>query len=251
MIQVILFDFGSTLIYAKEAWEEFFQRADHAMQDVLHNEGFDLVNNGLCSGYHTFIDCYYALDNPQNTTEWTAFSLLSELLAEKGYQDIPSPILRKALNALYAVTNQNWYPEDDALTTLESLKDAGYRLGMISNTSDDLHVQDLIDQHKFRTYFEFIITSAGFGIRKPDKRIFQAALDHFQVTPQAAVMVGDTLGTDVVGANEMGIFSIWITRHATHNNSEIIPRVSVNKLEEIPALLKLIEQENGEMSSRL
>jgi Tfp pilus assembly protein PilN len=44
----------------------------------------------------------------------------------------------------------------------------------------------------------------------------------------------------ILGANTMGIYSIWITRRATASNPAIIPQATVSTLQEIPALLRTI-----------
>ena len=240
MIQIVLFDLGSTLIYAKTAWANYFRQGDEALVQVLQRAGISLSGETFCDEFGTFIDQYYARFTPQDTIERTALSALEEILAEKGYTNVPAPVLHAGLNALYSVTNQNWCAEEDAIPSLEMLKHRGYRLGMISNTSDDAHVQILIDENGFRPYFEFVVTSAGFGIRKPDRRIFQVALDHFHAKPETAAMVGDTLEADILGANDVGIYSIWITRRAAGSDPTIIPQATVSTLQEIPDLLKTI-----------
>jgi len=154
--------------------------------------------------------------------------------------------VRAALDAMYAITQQNWYLEADALPTLKTLVGQGYRLGMVSNTSDDKNVQQLVDRWWLRPFFETIVTSAGCGIRKPDERIFQLALDHFRVPPQQTVMVGDTPEADILGANQLGIYSIWITRRAqTLQEGELAiqPQAVVSTLNQIPALLSEIEKD--------
>jgi FMN phosphatase YigB (HAD superfamily) len=99
-----------------------------------------------------------------------------------------------------------------------------------------------------RPFFEFILTSAALGIRKPDIRIFQTALDRFRVQPEAAVMVGDTLDADVLGANQSGIYSIWITRRAqVPEEGELViqPQAVVTTLYQIPDLLAEIENDRA------
>jgi HAD superfamily hydrolase (TIGR01662 family) len=238
MLQAIFFDLGSTLIYAKDPWAEFFRLGDAALLQVLRQAGIPLAGETFHAENATFIDRYYSQYAPADTTERTAFSVLREILAEKGHRNVPDPVLSAALDALYSVTNRNWYAEEDALPTLAALRDAGYRLGIISNTSDDAHVQDLVDRDGFRPYLEFVLTSAGLGIRKPDRRIFQTALDRLQVAPEAAAMVGDMPEADVLGANGMGMYSIWITRRAASGpDPAIVPQATVAALHEIPPLL--------------
>jgi HAD superfamily hydrolase (TIGR01662 family) len=176
---------------------------------------------------------------------------LQELLQQKGLPDIPAAVVRTALDAMYSITQQNWYLETDTLPTLKTLQGLGYRLGMISNTSDDKNVQQLVDRWELRPFFETIITSAGCGIRKPDERIFQLALDHFGVPAEQIAMVGDSLEADIQGANLVGMYSIWITRRVDlpeEGELTIQPQAALPKLDLIPALLADIANETLDRS---
>jgi putative hydrolase of the HAD superfamily len=117
---------------------------------------------------------------------------------------------------------------------------------MISNTSDDKNVQQLVDRWELRSFFETIVTSAGCGFRKPDERIFRIAMDHFGVSPEQVAMVGDSLEADILGANQMGIYSIWITRRIDlpgEGKLSIQPQAVIPTLELLPGLLADIENE--------
>ena len=60
-------------------------------------------------------------------------------------------------------------------------------------------------------------------------------------------MVGDLLETDILGANQMGIFSIWITRRASlpaEGELLIQPQAVVSALDQIPPLLLEVEGES-------
>ena len=241
-ITTIFFDLGSTLIHSLEAWPPIYRRADRALGEALNRAGIMLDPALFSDEFTSFIGAYYT-GRDQSTTERTAFAALKDMLDGKGFSGIPDSSLRSALEAMYAITQTNWKAEEDAIPTLEALKSRGYRLGMISNTSDDQNVQQLVDRHGFRPYFEYIVTSAALGIRKPDTRIFQVALDHFGVRPESVAMVGDTLTADIEGANYLGIYSIWITRRAEAPDPEFyqelpLPRAIVGALSEIPPLLE-------------
>jgi HAD superfamily hydrolase (TIGR01662 family) len=241
--KVILFDAGSTLIYCKDPWPPIYEKADQALVRVLQQAGVPVEIKTFSSEFETFLNTYYA-GRGTSTIERTTFSVLGELLEQKGFHDIQPAVLRAALDAMYAVTQQNWYLEEDAIPTLRTLREQGYRLGMISNTSDDKNVQQLVDRWELRSFFETIITSAGCGIRKPDRRIFQLALDHFRVPPEHAAMVGDLLEADILGANQAGIYSIWITRRvepADEGELTIQPQAVISTLAQLPELLAGIE----------
>jgi HAD superfamily hydrolase (TIGR01662 family) len=244
-LEVIFFDLGSTLIYSKDPWPPIYKQADQALVDVLQRAGIPLEVNTFSSKFGTFLDSYYAWRGA-GTDEKTTFSLLGELLEQNGFKDTPPALVRAALDANYAVTQRNWYLEADAIQTLVILREKGYRLGMISNTSDDWNVQQLVDRYELRPYFDSILTSAGCGIRKPDKRIFQLALDNFGVAPEQAAMVGDSLEADILGANQMGMYSIWITRRAEvpdEGELSIQPQAVIMALDQIPSLLAEVEKD--------
>jgi len=243
--KVILFDFGSTLIYLKDPWPPIYEQADRALVQVLQQAGIQLDIKAFSSEFETFLDSYYA-ERGTSLIERTTFSALHELLQQKGFQDIPDSVVRLALDAMYSITQQNWYLETDTISTLTTLQERGYRLGIISNTSDDKNVQQLLDRWELRPFFETIITSAICGIRKPDRRIFQLALEHFGVPAGQVAMVGDSLEADILGANQLGIYSIWITRRVDlpeEGELAIQPQAVLPTLDLIPALLTDIETE--------
>ncbi len=243
MIKVVFFDLGSTLVYSKDPWPPIYERADRALAESLFSFGIQIDPVEFHNEFGGFLGAYYETTAPENL-EKTTFSLLRETLAQKGFQNTPEPVLRTALAAMYAVTQQNWYLEEDAISTLEALIKRGYQLGLISNTSDENNVQGIVDHWGLRPFFETIVTSAALGIRKPDARIFQTALDHFHCQPEAAAMVGDLLKADVLGANQTGIYSIWITRRVQlpdDGELQIQPQAVVAALHQIPDLLDEIE----------
>ncbi len=244
-IKVIFFDLGSTLIYSKDPWPPIYEKADRALVKVLHQAGIPLEINPFCCEFGTFLDSYYA-ERGTGTIEKTTFSLLAEILQQKGFKHINASTIRSALDAMYSVTQQNWYLESDAIPTLKTLREAGYSLGLISNTSDDNNVQQLVDRCELRPYFDIILTSAGCGIRKPDERIFQLALDFFGLPPEQTAMVGDTLEADILGANQLGMYSIWITRRAEvpeEGELKIQPQAIITALGQVQDLLTELKED--------
>jgi HAD superfamily hydrolase (TIGR01549 family) len=244
-IRAIFFDLGSTLIYSKDPWPPIYEKADRALVEVLHQVGIPLDINPFFCEFGTFLDSYYA-ERGEGSIEKTTFSLLTEILKQKGLHHIHASTIRSALDAMYSITQQNWHLEPDAIPTLKTLRAAGYRLGMISNTSDDKNVQQLVDRCELRPYFDVILTSAGCGIRKPDERIFHLALDFFGLPADQTAMVGDMLEADILGANQLGIYSIWITRRAqipAEGELKIQPQAVITALDQVPALLADLEKD--------
>lgn len=104
---------------------------------------------------------------------------------------------------------------DDTLSTLATLKERGYLLGVVSNRhyggvpfQEDLLTMGLLN------YFDLqhMAISADLGIRKPNPDIFLHTLNSLNVSPEEAVMVGDSLRGDITGAKRLDILAIWMPK---------------------------------------
>ena len=68
--------------------------------------------------------------------------------------------------------------------------------------------------------FEFVIASCEYGIRKPDKRIFDLALKKAGLTASEVWYCGDTFDLDIVGAYHAGIYPIYYHGMSSEKLSE-------------------------------
>jgi len=210
----ILFDLGGTLIYFDSEWPAVLPQLDQALLGALEAGGLALRETDFLERFEADMRSYYDQRDTE-FIEYTTGYVVRTTLEKLGFEQVPEALIRQAVEAMYAVSQAHWQPERDAIPTLEALRRRGYRLGMISNAADDQDVQTLVDNAGVREYFEVILTSAAEGIRKPNPRIFQTALEALDgVQPERAAMVGDTLGADILGARNAGVFSVWITRRA-------------------------------------
>lgn len=243
LIQAILFDLGDTLIYSPDPWPPVFQQAGQALVEALRERGV-MVNPGTFPDrFRKQLEEYYA-DRDRHLSEKSTMSVLEKLLKEKGFPHIPEPVRRAALDSYYAVTQQNWLLEPDASATLSALQSAGFRLGLVSNAGDNRDVFQLVEKFVIEEYFDFVLTSAACSYRKPHPRIFEVALAHWGLVPDQAAMVGDRLDADVGGSKLLGMYAIWVKRHAKgHAINSILPDAEVQTLGEIPALLSTITRQ--------
>jgi putative hydrolase of the HAD superfamily len=240
-INTVLFDLGGTLMYFDGDWPEVFLQADTALMDRLEEAGLQLNRQAFRDDFRARLNAYYA-ERESEFIEYTTAFVLKEALASWGYLGVPDAMVRPALDAMYRVSQIHWQPEPDALPALQALRERGVRLGLISNAGDDADVQTLVDKGTLRPLFDVILTSASLGIRKPNPRIFDIALKRLGTEPSLAVMIGDTLGADILGAKNAGIRNIWIRRRAdtpanrAHMDT-IIPDRTVETLAEVPHLI--------------
>lgn len=170
-IKWLFFDVGSTLIDEHLAYE-------HRMREMA-----DLANTTYSSVYETAMTFY-----KQN---------------KKGDLETAK---------LLGVELPKWHKEDeilysDAAKCLEILS-GRYKIGIIANQS--LGTKERLEQHGILQYIDLVIASAEEGVAKPDKRIFEIALNRSNCKPDEAVMVGDRIDNDIVPAKRMGMHTVWI-----------------------------------------
>ena len=108
-----------------------------------------------------------------------------------------------------------WHSEDevpfeDALDTLEKLKERGYKLGIIANQS--VGATQRLENWGLLKYFDVMALSSELGVSKPNRLIFEKAVELAGCQFQNAVMVGDRLGNDIRAAKSLGMKTVWIRK---------------------------------------
>jgi putative hydrolase of the HAD superfamily len=98
--------------------------------------------------------------------------------------------------------------EPGTLRMLDGLRDAGLRLGVVSNA--DGRVADYLEAAGLGDCFDLILDSTIEGIEKPDPRIFERACERLGVAPAETIYVGDTYEVDILGARAAGIRGILL-----------------------------------------
>jgi len=230
-------------MYGRRDWTPIMAKADDALTEHLIAQGMDINPNTFPVEFRRKLDEYFK-QREKDLLETTYSFVLRELLQNKGYDDVSSETIRNALNALFSVTQSNWTLEEDAIPTLQKLRGNGYNLGIISNAGDDTDVQQLAQGFGITQYFDFILTSAACSYRKPHSRIFELALSHWYCPPGEAVMIGDNLDADIRGAQNAGIYGVWINRRASpdmEKQEQVQPDASLSSLSEVPAILDRLQ----------
>ena len=125
---------------------------------------------------------------------------------------------------------QRWFrvfPETHSV--LASLKERGYKLGLISNNLDGM-IQSQMKTLGISGYFDAVTFSQEAGVEKPDPAIFKLALKRTGSVPEECVHVGDNYDQDVIGARSVGIAPILIDRKRTSSSSECLRIASLSEL---------------------
>jgi len=130
------------------------------------------------------------------------------------------PARRRELHVVY----------DDVRPTLEYFG-RSHRLGLLTNGAPDLQ-REKIEGAGIARYFDDIVISGDVGVGKPNRRIYEIMLSRLKARPDQAVMIGNSLSSDVAGPQGVGIKSIWLNRAGDALRDGVVPDLEVSNLNE-------------------
>ena len=99
--------------------------------------------------------------------------------------------------------------DPQVIETLSSLRQAGYRIGLISNCSHDEIAA--WDASELSALVDAPVFSCVEGLIKPEPAIYQLACDRLEVDTGAAVFAGDGGSDELRGADAAGLKPVWAT----------------------------------------
>jgi len=257
MIKAIFFDLDDTLLWDQRSVEKAFEATCQvaaekyevdpaALEEAVRNEARELY-----STYETFEFTQMIGINPFEGL-WGNF-LDDDVNFRKMKEIVPGyrkDAWTKGLKALgiddpqFGEELAERFPSErrkhpfvyeESFQVLDQLKD-NYQLLLLTNGSPDLQNTKLDITPELVPYFDHIVISGAFGRGKPDPSIFQHALDKMGLGKDEAIMVGDNLMTDILGASRIGMKSVWINRHNKERN-EVLPDYEIKHLEELFPIL--------------
>ena len=205
MIRTIMFDMGGTL---EDIWynEETKTQAARRVQEMLaaascavHEE-----ETAFCAHLMQGIADYKSWSEGQMLEKkpeeiWSAYYLKEFNLPAQTIREMAEDIA-----GMWEVTYFHRELRPGVQETLETLKERGYRLGVISNTASLYSVFDVLAGYGIREYFENVTLSSVTGYRKPHPEIFRIALREMNVEATACAYIGDTISRDIIGAQTAG-----------------------------------------------
>jgi putative hydrolase of the HAD superfamily len=205
VLDAVLFDWGDTLM--RWAPEPDLLHAGHAA-------GFAAIGRAPADGItERFRDGYIArFFEPGVIAEVEYPGEVRSLLAEFGVE-----VTEGELERFLEAEHEAWRPACMLAATthalLEALRDRGLKLGLVSNAFDPpalLH-RDL-ERLGVAQRLDVAVFSSEVGRRKPERAIFDRALGALGAAPERTLFVGDTLATDIAGADALGMHTcqaVW------------------------------------------
>lgn len=170
---------------------------------------------------------------------WEKF--VERVFIKAGYEGCKLKLVDIADN-LYESFSQgsNWELVPGTVNVLETLKDMGIRLGVISNFDERLEVT--LSKQNILHYFDFVVTSVNAGNEKPEPQIFHMALKKGRVAPVDAVHVGDDWDADFQGAMKIGMYGILFDPLKNYANFKECKSGNGCRIEDLTEILTVIKR---------
>ncbi|HDR7622482.1 TPA: HAD family hydrolase [Bacillus mycoides] len=106
------------------------------------------------------------------------------------------------------------------------------KVGIITNGSTQRQKEKIINTNLNR-YFDTIIISEEAGFSKPDKLIFELALNKLNVQSEDVLFVGDDLEKDIAGCQNANIKGIWFNPNMIKNNTDTKPYAEITSFDNL------------------
>ena len=206
-VAAITFDVGGTLI---EPWTS----VGHVYGAVAARYGVRAEPEKLT---HRFVDAWNRKEDFYYTKEdWAA--LVDDTFVGLT-TTLPSQSFFDELYLRFAEPNC-WHVYEDVIPTLTVLRERGVRLAVISNWG--VRLRPLLGALNLADWFEGIHVSSEIGITKPDRRIFQNAINSFGLPASHILHVGDSEIEDYRGAQSSGMQTRWLCRNCDKPSASAI-----------------------------
>jgi len=240
MLKAILFDLGDTLLdFEPMDTRALFRRASQLTYDDLAARGISTPPfDRYTRVYYRAVKWAY-LWAKLSRKEFNSLDLLRKFHRRMGLPETDD-LLRELSWLWYQPVMQHTRVEEDLRPTLTAMRDAGLRLGVISNTFVPGFVHDRhLELTGLLEFFPVRVYSSAVGYRKPDRRIFEAALTHLDVPASQTLFVGDLVKTDIIGARRAGMKTALKQPFANlrpHRLADYVVRKIADLIELLPAL---------------
>ena len=133
----------------------------------------------------------------------------------------------------YAHISEYAVPSATAMEIVKKLRQMGVKNAIVTNCWRVDAQQRKLDALKIAPYFDEILLSGVCGVHKPDRRIYDLCTQKLGVANSRCLFVGDSAATDITGALNAGMRSVWLNVWNAENCFTDKPSVTmVHKLDE-------------------
>jgi putative hydrolase of the HAD superfamily len=207
-VEAVTFDYWNTLVY-EDRPGHLRDRRIEAWSGILEDVGFAIERERMQAAFDSSWDRYVASWTANQ--QYLAAQAAEDIVESLGF-DVPAEVRAELIESFgRAGEDATLHLTDGVVETLEALKDAGIRLGIICDVgmTPSQTLRAHLGRHGLLELFDHWSFSDEVGAYKPAPAIFEHALEGLGgPVPERVAHVGDIRRTDVAGARAMGMISV-------------------------------------------
>jgi len=236
-VDAVLFDYGHTLIYFEDrqtaslhsALAEAYQRINHLLTERLAREVPSAQQ--LLEGVSTQVDLEIARDIEAGRLEEVEIAGIYDICLRRLGLEVAPQLIEQIMEMEQDAWLAGVRVGPDAVPTLERLRQAGLRTGLVSNAAYLPRLMSAqLDYLGLAPHLDSVTWSSAIGWRKPEPRIFLDALGKLQVSPDRAVFVGDRVREDVRGPKALGMRAVLIREWRQEEDPDHVADHTIHRL---------------------
>lgn len=232
-VEAVIFDWGGTLTqWAPVELEDMWQLAAEHLADETGRHVAELKRELHAAELRMW--------DRVNKTQYAG--TLGEILADASRQlglDVASAVLSEMAKRHLDAWTPHMHHHADAFDSLKRLKQAGLKLGLLSNTHwpESFHEHFLI-RDGLAEWLDVRVYTSNLRHSKPHRETFMHVLGRLGVDPDKAVMVGDRPIDDIWGSQQVGMRGVWRPHEQCPPLGDVVPDAVIQRLEELPTLIE-------------
>ena len=241
MIKAVLFDLGETILnFGKVNAIRLFRQGARLSYDYLKSCGQSVGNFEYYCWRNLLSLRLNHLISGITKKDFNSSALLRKVGTKKGIR-LDGQQWRHYAGLWYEPLRKIATTEPDIKQTLAALKNAGLKLGIVSNTFVNGHsLEKHLEQVGILDFFTVRLYSYQFDHRKPNPQMFEAAAERIGETAENILFIGDRLDNDIIPALKLGMQAVLKTAY-TNTGKKIPDGIrKINHLSELPALVEEI-----------
>ena len=228
MIRTVFLDLDDTLL-------DFHAAEGIAIRATFDSLGIRYTDELIARYSEINRACWQRLERGELTRGEVLTERFRILYSELGYTASPEATQRK-YEYLLSLSHPFINGAEELLASLSGK----YDLYIASNGLASVQDRRIADSGIGR-YFKDIFISERLGADKPSPRFFDLAFERIgQKDRTEAIIVGDSLTSDILGGMQAGIRTCHFNPKRIKNTTDIIPDHEIHELGELPLLLERI-----------
>jgi len=239
-IQAIAFDVNGTLveILTEDDMEQCFRAAGH----FLTYQGVDLRRQEVRELYFRTMKEQRA-DSLEEYPEFDSVKIWRTIVEENQTDFTRAlPAEKRAQIPLFLAEMYRGFSrrglrlDPFVRETLEVVRER-FPLAVVTD-AQSAYARGELHQVRILEYFDPIIISGDYGFRKPDRRLFQAALDGMGVTAEHTLFIGNDMHRDIFGAREAGMITMMFdSDQGTKQHLDCVPDYTITDFRQLIEIL--------------